>query len=372
MNINVGSSGSRSGGCSIFGILIGLLLIPAGFYMVYYGEVQLINHGDEFEAVEMMTLEDATAADDTTVKFRGMPQGEHLDVDYYDKPVLYFKWVREMYERDEDSDGDVTYDWETQESKYKIAPFSIGSIDVRAGSAKIVGAQKVFEGIRPNSSRSDAFDPTLTGRHSPSVGDQRLTVEVIDIGKELIVFGHKAGSVIEQGGGEAGKTFVVSALGDEGTADFLQSEYRLYYWMLKGGAVLAIAIGILMVLGPLTTLFGYIPMVGQGLNAVIGAFAFGFALISVLLITLFLKLFWLLVALVVVGILIAVVLAVRSPRQPPESAAAATAPPKPPARPSSTSATETTESQEDSSDPEGPSIARPVSDDDRSDSDDDW
>ncbi|MFP3903541.1 MAG: TMEM43 family protein [Armatimonadota bacterium] len=370
MNINVGSSGGRSGGCSIFGILIGLLLIPVGFYMVYYGEVQLVNHGDEFEAVEMMSLEDTTAADDTTVKFRGMPEGEHLDVDYYDKPVLYFKWVREMYERDEDSDGNVTYDWETEESKYKIAPFSIGSIDIRAGSAKIVGAQKVFEGIRPNSSRSDAFDPTLTGRHDPSVGDQRLTVEVIDIGKELIVFGHKAGSAIEQGGGEAGKTFVVSALDDGATGDFLQSEYRLYYWMLKGGAVLAIGIGILMVLGPLTTLFGYIPMVGQGLNAAVGAFAFGFAIVSVLLMTLFLKLFWVLVALLVLGLFVVVVLGVRSPRQPPERAAAPTAPPKPPARPAATSATETTASEEGSSDSKGPSIARPVSDDDETD--DDW
>ncbi len=370
MNINVGSSGSRSGGCSIFGILIGLLLIPAGFYMVYYGEVQLINHGDEFEAVEMMSLEDATAADDTTVKFRGMPESEHLDVDYYDKPVLYFKWVREMYERDEDSDGNVTYDWETEESKYKIAPFSIGSIDIRAGSAKIVGAQKVFEGIRPNSSRSDTFDPTLTDRHDPSVGDQRLTVEVIDIGKELIVFGHKAGSTVERGGGEAGKTFVVSALDDGATGEFLQSEYRLYYWMLKGGAVLAIGIGILMVLGPLTTLFGYIPMVGQGLNAVVGAFAFGFAIVSVLLMTLFLKLFWVLVALLVLGLFVVVVLGVRSPRQPPERAAAPTVPQKPPARPSATSATETTASEEGSSDPEGPSIAQPVSDDDETD--DDW
>ena len=47
-------------------------------------------NGKVFERVQMMTADQAKAADQAQVKFRGTPEGAWLKVDYYDKPVVYF------------------------------------------------------------------------------------------------------------------------------------------------------------------------------------------------------------------------------------------------------------------------------------------
>lgn len=358
MQFNMGGGGSSgsSGGCSLVGILIGLLLIPAGFYMAYYGEMKLVNHGEVFESVVMMTPEKAATVDGDVVKFKGMPVAEPIEVDYYDKPVIYFDKRLEEYEREEDADGDVSYTWKTQRSTSKFVPFTIDQIRVQPGDAKVVGAREVFRGISSHSSATGGFDASVVDTHTPEVGDRRLTLEIIDTGQELIVFGRKKGDTVA-----GGSTFVVSALDELSTAAELKAEYRLFYWLLKGGAVLAITIGILLFLGPLTTIFGYVPLLGRSLNSAIGAAAFAFAIIAVLMVTVFLKLLWVLIALLVLGLIVAVIMAVRSPEQPPPKAAEAEAPPQPPAGPAEK---DTVESAEDI---ETPSIPRPLEGDDGSD-----
>jgi len=74
-------------GCSLFTGLFGLLLVPLGFFLVYYGETRLVNHGKVVERVPMMTVEQAQAVGTGTVKFRGKPEGEFLKVPRYDRPV---------------------------------------------------------------------------------------------------------------------------------------------------------------------------------------------------------------------------------------------------------------------------------------------
>lgn len=325
---NIGPARATGGGCSIGGIFFGLLLVPLGFYLVYHGEVKLINHGKVFERVQMMTTADARAADQAQVKFRGTPKGTWLKVDYYDKPVVYFDRRVEQYEQDEDSDGNVTYDWEsTSESTSKWADFSIDDIKVSPANAKAVGSKEVFVGIKPKNSWRDKYDASIVAGHQPQVGDMRLTVSVIEPGQDLIVFGDmKSGSV------SSGTTFVVSALDDGATTQQLKTEYKIFYWLIKLGAVFAIGMGILSIFGPLLTLVGYIPFIGTRMTGAFGVLAFGFAIAAVIVVTLLIKLFWVIVVLAVVGIAVGVLVAIKSPRTPPSAAPAlqAATPSQPP------------------------------------------
>lgn len=337
MRLNIGSAatgGAKSGGCSIFGIFFGILLVPLGFYLVYHGEVNLINHGKVFEGVEMMTSQAALSTKEGTVKFKGVPEAEFLTVEYYDKAVIYFSRTLEEYEREEDEDGEVDYDWNTKDSASKFADFTVDSIKVGAAEAKPVGATKVFEGIKPVNAWRDYFDPKLVGTRSPEVGDQRLTVRVIDAGEELIVFGD-----IVDGTVAGGTTFVISALGDQATTDALKTEYKIWYWVFKGGAVFCIGFGILAIFGPLLALVGYIPFIGDKISGAFGCAAFAFALVSVLVVTLLIKLFWVIVILAVVGIGVGIAIAIKSPRTPPGAppeAGAQTPPPTPTPTPTPT------------------------------------
>ncbi len=329
MRFNFGSgsgitAGPKSSGCSVFGILFGLVLVPLGFYLVYHGEIRLINHGEVFEGVTMMTVDAAKAATEGAVKFKGTPKCEPVTVEHYDKPVIHFSTTLEEYEREEDSDGDVDYDWNTKDSKSQFAPFSIGDIQVAPDKAKVVGAVTVFKGIKPVNSYRNFFDPKIVDSRTPQVGDQRLTVNVIDVGKELIVFGDIASGAV--GGGS---TFVVSALSEQATTDALKTEYKIWYWVTKVGAVFCIGFGILAIFGPLLSLVGWIPFIGNRISGAFGCVAFLFALVSVVLITVLIKLFWVMLILAAVGITVGMIIAVKSPRTAPVKAGAAPAAPAP-------------------------------------------
>lgn len=321
MQINIGSgsgmaSGGKRGGCSLFGIIFGLFLVPLGFYLVYYGEARLVNHGKVFDSVEMMTVEQAkTAPDGSQVKFKGIPDAEPLYAERYEKPVVYFSRTIEEYEREEDSDGDVSYSWNTKESTYKFAPMNIEDINVEANRAKPVGATTVFVGIRPTNFYRDTYDPSLVDR-SPKVGDRRLTVKVIDVGQELVVFGDKMGNTVA-----GGTTFVVSAMSEQATSEQLHTEYKIWYWAIKGIAIFCIGFGILSIFGPLLTLVGYIPFIGTRMTGAFGCFAFAFAGIAVILTTLLIKLLWPILILAALGIIIGVTIAIKSPSRPPSEAA---------------------------------------------------
>ena len=324
--------GAKSSGCSIGGILFGLLLVPLGFYLVYHGEVKLINHGKVFESVEMMSADAALASEGEAVKFKGMPQGEFLTVEHYDTAVVYFSRSLEKFVEETDEDGEVERDWETEDTTSKFADFAIGKIKVEAGKAKAVGAEQVFQGIKPVNSWHDIFDERIADSRSPQVGDERLTVRVIDALKELIVCGDMKNGTV--GGGT---TFVISALGDQATTDQLKTEYTVFYWLMKVGAVFCIGGGIMAIFGPLLSLVGYIPFIGTRMTGAFGCAAFAFGLVSVLLVTLFIKLFWVLLVLLVVGLAVGISIAVKSPRDAPGHApAAAGAPPTPTPAPTPT------------------------------------
>ena len=284
--------------------------MPLGFYLVYHGEARLVNHGKVFERVEMASPE-AAANVTGLVKIKGQPVGQFLSHARWDGLALYFRNTVEEYEREEDADGDVDYEWNQVSSDSKWADFSIGDIKVQPKNANPVGEETVYEGYKPKFAGDFSVD--AMGR-SPEVGDQRLEVEVLDAAKEIIVLGEMLSGTIS-----GGSTFVVSTLGDTATAEALKTEYKITYWLMKGGAVLAIWFGILAIFGPLTTIVGYIPLIGERISGGLVMAALVFAIVAVGIVTVFLKLFWILVAGVVIVLAILIWRGFATPRERPSA-----------------------------------------------------
>ena len=330
-NFNLGGAGVNPGnvardGCgSIFGIFFGILLIPLSLGLVYYGEAKLVNHGVVFARTAMVSADQANSTPEQPLcKFKGKPQGAFIEAERYDKPVVYWYRSLEQYESERDSDGDVTYSWETQNSEHKWASFSIGGVKIVPDKANAVGEKTIFKGVR-RSANAD-FDPKKVDQ-SPQVGDQRLTIEVIDAGPELIVLGEVSNKSCS-----GGSLFVVSALDEAGTEAALRLEYKITYWVLKAGAVMAMFIGIMALFGPLMTLVGWIPFLGDRISAALGFGAFFFSIAIVGVATVAVKFFWVIAALLVVAIGFLIWKGVTTPRARPVAAAQIpTIPPIPPA-----------------------------------------
>ncbi|MEN6549848.1 MAG: hypothetical protein ABFE07_27720 [Armatimonadia bacterium] len=338
-NFSLGNSGGVSagtGGCAgcstgcgaIFGLLFGLLLVPAGFYMVYYGEAKLVNHGVVFARTAMLPVEAAAKVKEGLVKFKGQPKGEFLRVPRYDKPVLYWDTDIEEYQEKRDSDGDRTHSWESVGGETKWAVFTIGPLKINPEKAKPIGQKMVFKGVKKRNAAT--FDPAVSDS-SPAVGDRRLELRVIDANSPLIVLGDPDGQTCC-----GGSTFVVSALDEAGTEKALRTEYKVFYWMLKIGAGLAIWLGLIAIFAPLTGLLGGMPLVGGSLGAAFAFGAFVFSALMVAVATFALKFFWLVAILAALALVAVVAVGIGMSRK--RAAAAPSAqiptvlPPPPPAQ----------------------------------------
>ncbi len=308
-----GTGQDRGGGCdSIVGVIIGLILIPLGFYLPYDADRVLVNHGKIFESVEMMSPEAARAAEGELVKISGWPTGQFLSLPEWEGQALYYRTEIEEYQEETDSDGEVSYDWNTTDTTSEWADFSIDGIQIRTEDAKPVGEQEVYTAYKK---RYETAFHVGTSQENPEVGDQRKTIEVLDAGRPVIVLGEMSNGTIQ-----GGRSFVISTLNEAETVRTLETEYAIAKWALRGAAVLAIGIGILMVFGPLTWLVGHVPFVGEQVSCVFAIFAFVFALVSVGLITLFIKAFWIILVVTVLLLAFAIYRGVTTPRQKPGAA----------------------------------------------------
>ena len=325
------------GGCgAVFGVIIGLLLIPVGFYLAYHAEAKLVNHGKVFEAVEMTQPDAARAMEGELVKIQGQAQGEFLSIDEWDGEALYYHRLIEQYEEERDSEGEVSRSWRTSTSQDDwVSSFTLDGVEVRPGGAHPVGKQEVYSAYRKH------FETGFhvgTDRGSPEVGDQRKSVNVLDATKSVIVLGQMSNGSIQ-----GGSTFVVSTQNDQQTTQTLKTEYATTKWAMRAGAVFLIFFGIMAVFGPLTTLVGYIPIVGNHLSCAFAGIAFVFALVSVTAVTIFVNAFWILVAVAAIGIAFMIYRGVTTPREGPGGGAPGG--PDQPAPPTQPTPAGTTESQ---------------------------
>ncbi len=321
-NFNVGSGGGAAGGAAskgcgggcgaIFGVILGLVLIPVGFYLAYHAEAKLVDHGKIFAGITMSEPDAAKSSEGELVKIQGQPQGTFLALDEWDGQALYFSERIEEYEKETDSDGNVDYEWNTETSDSDwVETFSLGPVEIRPKGANPVGEEEVYSAYKKKF-ETDFHVGTEAG--SPEVGDQRKSIEVLDASKATIVVGKMTSGTIQ-----GGESFVVSTQNESQTLETLKTEYKFAKWGMRAGAVFCIFFGIMAIFGPLTTLVGYIPLIGDQISCAFAGIAFVFALVSVTIVTLFIKAFWFLVAIVALGIAFLIYRGVKSPREGPGS-----------------------------------------------------
>lgn len=343
MNLNVGgfrvgsgSAGVRTGGkgcgggCgAVFGVIFGILLVPLGLYLTYHGEIKLVNHGKVFDGITMVQPDAAASMDGELVKISGQPKGDFRTVRQWRGDALYVHTSIEEYQEETDSEGETTREWNSVGSDTQWASFSVGPIKVQPGSnTNAVGEQQVYSAYKKKF-ETDFHAGTEPG--SPQVGDQRMTIQVLDATKPVIVVGEVSQGSIQSGGPTG--TFVVSTLNEGATSQALHTEYKIAYWGIKGGAVMAIFVGIMLIFGPLTWLVGHVPFVGDSLSCGFAAIAFAIAVVSVGVITVFIKAFWILIILAVLVIAFVVIRGVTTPRGGPGAGATVPPPGAPPVQP---------------------------------------
>ncbi len=331
-NVGSGAGGAAAstgcgGGCgAIFGIILGIVLIPVGFYLAYHAEEKLVDHGRIFEGITMSQPDTARGMEGEMVKIQGQAQGDFLTIEEWDGKALYYRKLIEEYEEERDSEGDVTYDWETANSESDwVDSFNIDEVTVRPEGANAVGEEEVYSAYKKKFETAfhEGTDPS-----NPEVGDQRKSVEVLDATKTVIVVGQMASGAIQ-----GGESFVVSTQNEQQTMQTLKTEYKMAKWGMRAGAVFAIFFGIMMIFGPLTTLVGYVPIVGDSLSCAFAGIAFVVALVSVTIVTVFIKAFWFLVAIVVLGVAFMIYRGIKTPRQGPGGGGEAPEQPVPPMQP---------------------------------------
>lgn len=145
---------------------------------------------------------------------------------------------------------------------------------------------------------------------SPQVGDLRISYTALRSPAAVTVFGQQSGERLTPYLYEKSSTFFRALTGDRNTAiQALQTEHTLITWLLRGGGFLMIWIGLLLVVSPLGTVAGVLPILKQVTGFVTGIITFLVALVLwgvVTVIAVVLHNIWLalIAAVIVIGIVL--------------------------------------------------------------------
>ncbi|MEZ4864441.1 MAG: TMEM43 family protein [Caldilineaceae bacterium] len=146
--------------------------------------------------------------------------------------------------------------------------------------------------------------------NSPQIGDIRISYLALTSPAAVTVFGDQQGGQLTPHLYDKGSTFFRALAGDRNSAiSQLQTEHTITTWVLRGVAFLMLWIGLMMVLNPLATLAGILPILESITGFVTGLVAFIVALVIwavATLISVVLHNIWLalIAALLVVGVIV--------------------------------------------------------------------
>lgn len=145
---------------------------------------------------------------------------------------------------------------------------------------------------------------------NPEVGDIRISYTALASPATVTVFGQQSGEGLIPYLYDQSNTFFRALLGDRNTAIAqLQTEHTITSWLLRGAGFLMIWLGLTLVLNPLATIAGILPILKQITGFITGIVTFIVALVIwgvVTLISVVLHNIWLAVAtaLIVIGVLL--------------------------------------------------------------------
>jgi LPXTG-motif cell wall-anchored protein len=115
---------------------------------------------------------------------------------------------------------------------------------------------------------------------SPQIGDVRISYTALDSPAAVTVFGQQSGERLTPYLYEQSSTFFRAINGDRNAAiQELQTEHTVITWLLRGGGFLMIWIGLLLVVSPLGTVAGVLPILKQITGFISGIVTFLVALV---------------------------------------------------------------------------------------------
>jgi hypothetical protein len=213
----------------------------------------------------------------------------------------------EMYaweeDRDEDEDGNVSYDYsrrwtsdpENSNSfhnsnghfnppmRYREETFTVDSVAVgafRLDPDELFFMEKEEVRLREGMLRQGRLEENyiFIGEgelDDPEVGDLRIKYEAFYNGQEGTVFGEQDERGIRPYTHNDGTTLYRAYPSDRETAlESMHTEYLTLLWGARLGGLVMMWVGMMLIVSPLTNLLGYLPLVGDAGRAVISFFAF--------------------------------------------------------------------------------------------------
>jgi len=338
---------------SFVGALIGLLLFFGSFFVIWWnegrmnlalvaaesipaaaGSIDAANEG-KFVAITGALMATEPIGDAPYLK-----PGDYLQLE---RKVEMFAWDEESRSetRDKVGGGSETVTEYTYETKWTTAPENSANFKQPDGHTNpaltIEGATKQAPGARLGVFGLDLSQLTLPGgstvalssqnvltdaakldgsylfvgqgtQSNPAVGDLRISYIAVDSPAAVTVFGQQNGERLTPYLYEKSSTFFRALNGDRNTAiQELQTEHTIITWLLRGAGFLMIWIGLLLIVSPLGTVAGVLPILKQITGFVSGIITFIVALVIwgvVTLIAVILHNFWLAIgaALLVIGV----------------------------------------------------------------------
>lgn len=338
---------------SFVGALIGLLLFFGSFFVIWWNEGRTNLALVAAESVPAAVGSIDTANEGKFVAVTGdliatepigdapyLKAGDYLQLD---RKVEMFAWDEESRSetRDKVGGGSETVTEYTYEKKWTTSPENSANFKQPEGHANpalpIEGATKQAPGARLGAFGLDLSQLTLPGgatialssqtvlteaakldggylftgqgsQSSPQIGDIRISYTAVRSPAAVTVFGQQSGERLTPHLYEQSSTFFRALNGDRNTAiQELQTEHTIITWLLRGAGFLMIWIGLLLVVSPLGTVAGILPILKQITGFISGIVTFIVALVIwgvVTLIAVVLHNFWLAIgaALLVIGV----------------------------------------------------------------------
>lgn len=283
-------------GNSIRGVFTGMLLVLAGFVLIW-GSVNWVK--DSASVVESLELvqNDSIGEDDGLMKTSGTPELKETFTYDYSKctddvcdalgredvavdGIMYYSARYERYEqyvetttetREIDNGDEVVteeYEIETVKEGWRDkgtdsmwAELVLGTVTIKPDSAKTKMDSEtttVVDVVLP--SEFDEGSLYVAGSKeeaSAKVGDTRMSLTTIPVGEELIVVGEVYNGVIE-----GGETFVISDMSETQLLEELRADQQTTHKIYKYIAIALFTLGFMMLIGPILALADFIPLVG--------------------------------------------------------------------------------------------------------------
>lgn len=310
---------------SFVGALIGLLLFFGSFFVIWWNEGRTNMALVAAESMPATASAIAAANEGKFVAVTGdLAATEPIGDAPYFKPGAYLQLDRkvEMFAWDEESrsetrdqvgGGSETVTEYTYEKKWTSSPENSANFKQPDGHANppltIEGATVQAPGATLGAFGLDLSQLTLPSgtavvlssqnvltdaakldgsylfigqgtQSSPQIGDVRISYTALDSPAAVTVFGQQSSERLTPYLYEQSSTFFRALNGDRNAAiQALQTEHTVITWLLRGGGFLMIWIGLLLVVSPLGTVAGVLPILKQITGFISGIVTFLVALV---------------------------------------------------------------------------------------------